>query len=128
MLTIYKMFLRELIHEFKSIITYDCRDSYSGTQQNPTCKAGSAQNKKCTCRDCICSNFCLTNHLLNVSLKKTNRQFFHHHTAYDYRKESKRRWYTIARCLYATSQPFCPRMFTYPGLMLTNVAVYDKPN
>ena len=46
------------------------------------------------------------NHLLNVSLKKKKRQHFHHHTAYDYRKESKSRWYTTARFWYTTSKPF----------------------
>ena len=29
---------------------------------------------------------------------------------------------------YTTSKPFFPKMFTNPGLLLTNVAVCDKPN
>ena len=59
--------------------------------------------------------------------EKKNRQHFHHHTAYDYRSDSKSRWYATARCWYTTGKPFLPRMFTNPGLLLTNVAVCDKP-
>ena len=48
-------------------------------------------------------------------------------SAYDYRKGSKNRWYTMARCRYSPSKRFFPKMFTNPGLLLTNVAIYDKP-
>ena len=66
-----QLFLRKFIHEVTSITTVDCRDNYSDIQHNSTCKAGSALNK-CTwsSRDCICSIFYFTNHLLNASLKR----------------------------------------------------------
>ena len=66
------------------------------------------KNEKCTwsSRDCICSNIYFTNHLLNVSLKRKTNDIFHHHTAYDYKKRSKSRWYTTAKCWYTTSKPF----------------------
>ena len=50
----------------------------SGIQHNATCKAESAQNVKCTYspRYCICSNFNLTNHLLNVSIKRQTANIF----------------------------------------------------
>ena len=88
------------------------------------------KNEKCTWRswDCICSSLCLKNHLMNVSLKRKTNTILHHHTAYDYRKGSTSRWYTTARCWYTTSKPFFQRMFTNPGRLLTNVAVYDRPN
>ena len=88
------------------------------------------KNKKCTwsSRDCICSNFYFTDHLLNVSLKRKPNNILHHHTSYDYREKNKSRWYTTARFWYTRSNPFFPRMFTNPSLLLTNVAVYDKPN
>ena len=54
---------------------------------------------KCTwsSRDCIRSNFYLTKHLLNVSLKRKNRQHSHHHVAYDNirERESKCRWLLV---------------------------------
>ena len=43
---IYKMFLRELIYEFKSIITYDCRDSYSVPSKTPHAKREVLKTKK----------------------------------------------------------------------------------
>ena len=56
-----------------------------------------SKTQKCTwsSRDCICSNFYLTNHLLNVSLKGKTKHF-HHHTAYDYSRECKNRWSVTA--------------------------------
>ena len=128
---ICKIFLRSFIHEVTRIITYDCRNNYSDIRQNSTCKSESAQkNAKCTwsSRDIICSNFYFTNHLLNVSLKRKTNNILHHHTAYDNRKGSKSQRYTTARCWFTTSKTFFLRMFTNPGLLLTNVAVYDKPN
>ena len=41
-----EIFLRTFMHEVINIITFDCHDNYSGTQQNSTCKAGSAQKGK----------------------------------------------------------------------------------
>ena len=69
---ICKIFLWKFIHEVKSIITFEFSDNYSGIQQSSMCKVESAQNAKCTwsSRDCICSNFYLTTHLLNASLKR----------------------------------------------------------
>ena len=66
------------------------------------------KNEKCTwnLRDGIYRNFYFTNHLLNVSLKRKTNNILHHHTVYDYRKGSKCRWYTMARCWYTTSNPF----------------------
>ena len=121
---IHKIFLRNFIHEVTSIITFDCRDNYSDIQQN------CSKTKKCTwsSRDCSCSTFYFTNHLLNVSLKRKTNNLLHNHTEYDCRKGSKSHWYTTARCWYTTWNPVFPKMFTYPGLLLINVAVYDKPN
>ena len=84
--------------------------------KTPCAKWEVLKNEKCTwsSRSCICSNVCHKNHLLNVSLKRKNRQHFHHHTAYDYRKESKSRWYTTARGWYKTSKQFFPRMLQIP--------------
>ena len=66
------------------------------------------ENEKCTwsSRNFICSNFYFTNHLLNVSLKRTNNNMLHYHTAYDYRKWSKSRLYASTKCWYTTSEPF----------------------
>ena len=47
--------------------------------------------------------------------------------AYDYRKLSKSHWYTEERCWFTTSKPFFPKMFTNPGLLLTNIAAYVEP-
>ena len=96
--------------------------------KTPHAKRELFKNEKYTwsLRDCICSNFYFRNHLLNVSLERKTNNILHYHTAYDYGKGSKSRWYTTARCWYTTSKPFSPRMFTNPGLLLTNVAVYDK--
>ena len=126
-LLICKIFLGKYIHEVRSSITFDCRDNYSDIQQNSTYKAESAQKRK-----------------MHVELARMHLQHFffpqivcwmfhlnnilHHHTAYDYRKGSKSRWYTTSRCCYTTSKPFFSRKFTNTGLLLTNVAVYDKPN
>ena len=63
-----------------------------------------------------------------LHLKEKQTTFLHYHTAYDYRKGSKSRWYTTARCWYTTSKQFFPKVFTNPDLLLTNVIVYDKPN
>ena len=113
-----KIFLRKFIHEVTSIIKFDCFDNYSDIQQNSTCKAGSVKTMKCTwsSRDCICSTFYFTNHLLNASLKRKTINILYHQTAYDYRKGSKSRWYTTARCW-----PVFLKTFTNPGLLPTNV-------
>ena len=70
---ICRILLWNFIHEVKSIITFEFSDNYSGIQQNSTCNdMESAQIAKCmwSSRDCICSNFCLTTHLLNASIKR----------------------------------------------------------
>ena len=125
-----KICLQKFIHEVTCIIKFDCLDNYSYIQQTSTCKAGSAKTMKCTwsSRDWICSTFYFTNHLLNASLKRKTINILHHHTAYDYRKESKSRWYTTARCWHTTSKPVFLKIFTIPGLLPTNVAVYYKPD
>ena len=97
--------------------------------KTPRAKREVLKNEKCTwsSRDCICSNFYFTNHLLNVSLKRKSNNILHHHMAYDCRKGSKSHWYTMARCWFTTNKPFFPpRIFTNPGLLLTNVPIYDK--
>ena len=94
--------------------------------KTPRAKRDVLKNEKCTWSSRIF--FYFTNHLLNVSLKRKTNNILHHHTAYDYRKGSKSRCYTTARCWYTTRNPFFPRMFTNPGVLLTNVTVYDKPN
>ena len=98
--------------------------------KTPRAKREVLNNAKCTwsSRDCICSNFYFTNHLLNVSLKRKTNNILHHYTAYDNRKGNKSQRYTTARCWYTTRKTFFPKMFTNPGLLLTNVAVYNKPN
>ena len=97
--------------------------------KTPRAKQKVLKNEKCTwsSRDCICSSFYFTNHLLNVSLKRKINNILHHHTAYDYRKGSESRWYTTARCWYATKKPYSRKCLQIP-VLLTNVAVYDKPN
>ena len=125
---ICKIFLWKFLHEVRSILTFDCLDNYSDIQQNSTCKAGSPQKCSWSSRDCICSYFYFTNHLLNVSLKRKTNNILHHYMAYDYRKGNKSHWYTTTSCWYTTSEPFFPKMFIHPGLLLTAVAVYDKPN
>ena len=88
------------------------------------------KNEKCTwsSRDCICSDFYFINNLLNTSLKRKPINILDHDTAYDYRKGSKSLWYTTARCWYTASKPSFQRMFTNPGLLLTDVPVYERPN
>ena len=91
---ISKLLLRKLMHEVTSIITFDCRDNYSDTQQNSMCKVGSAQKRKMHVE---LEGLHLQQCLLQTSFaecvpQKKNRQHFHHHTAYDYRKESKSCW------------------------------------
>ena len=127
---ICKIFLRTFIHKVTSIITFDCRDNFQIFSKTLRAKQEVLKYETCTwsSRDCICSNFYFTKHLLNVSLKRKTNTILHHHTAYDYRKGIMSRWYTTARCWYTTSEPFFPKMFSNPGLLLTNVAVYDKPN
>ena len=69
---ISKIGLRKFIHEVTSITTFDCRDNYSGTQQNNTCKVGSAQNRKMHVElERLHLQQCFhKNHLLNVSFKR----------------------------------------------------------
>ena len=43
---ICKIFLRKVIHEVTSIITFDCHDNYSDIQQNSRCEVRSAQKTK----------------------------------------------------------------------------------
>ena len=52
------------------------------------------ENAKCTwsSKVFICSICYLTIHLLNVSLKRKNKQHFHDHAANDYSRECKCRW------------------------------------
>ena len=97
--------------------------------KTPCAKREVLRNEKCTWsqRDCICSTFYFTNHLLTVSLKRKTNNILHNHTTFDCRKGSKSHWYTTARCWFMTC-PVFPKMLTYPGLLLINVAVYDKLN
>ena len=127
---ICKILLAKFIHEVTSIIIFDCRDNYSDIQQNSRAKRKVLKNEKCTwsSQECICSIFYFTNRLLNVLLKRKTINILHHHTAYDYRKGSKSCRYTTSKCWYTTSKPFFPRKFTNTDLLLTNVAVCDKPN
>ena len=72
-----------------------------------------------------------TNHLLNVSLKRETDNIsiiIGHMTTNKRAIAVDTCVYTTARCWYTTSKPLFPRMFTNPGLLLTKVAVYDKPN
>ena len=127
---ICKIFLRKFIHEVTSIITFYWLIIIQIISKAPRAKWEVLQNETCTrsSRVCICSKFYFTIHLLNVSRKRITNNILHHHTAYDYRKGCKSRWYTTARVWYTTSKPFFSRMFTNPYFLLTNVAVYDKPN
>ena len=115
--------LRKLIYEVTSTITFDCHDNYSDTQQNSVCKVGSAQKWKMHAElEGIHLQQCLSQKSFAECVpQKKNRQHFHHHMAYDYRKESKSHWYT-------TRKPFFPENVTNPSLLPTNVAVYEKPN
>ena len=123
---ISKILLRKLIHEVTSSITFD----YSDSQQNSMCKLGSAQKRKMHMElERLHLQQCLSQKSFAECVpQKKNRQHFHHHTAYDYRKEIKSCWYTTSRCWYTTSKPFFSKNVTNPGLQPTNVAVYDKPN
>ena len=127
---ICKIFLRKSIHEVTTTITFDCQDNYSDIQQNSTCKAGSAQkrNMHVELARLHLQQFLFHQSVAKVSLKRKTNSILHHHTAYDHRKGSKSHLYTTARCWYTTKKPFVPKMFTNPGILLTNVAVYDKPN
>ena len=128
---ICKLFLRKFLHEVTSIITFNCRDNYSDIQQNSMCKAGSAQKRKLhveLARLHLQQCLFLKSVAECFSLKKKNNNILHHRTVYDYSKRNKSRWYTTARRWYKIRKPFFPKMFTNPGILLTNVAVYDKPN
>ena len=66
----------------------------------------------------------LTNHLLNVSLRrKTDITIIARRITTG---ESKSRGSATARYWYTTDKPFVPRRFTDIGPRMTNVAVYNK--
>ena len=64
-------------------------------QPNSTCKAGSAQKHKMhvVLERLHLQQFLSHKSFAECSTEKKNRQHFHHHMAYDYRRESKSRWY-----------------------------------
>ena len=107
---IIKICVRKFIHILTNITTFDCRDNYSDTQQSTTCKIGECSKTKksmWSTRDCICSNFCHKNHLLNVSLKrKTDISIIIRRITTE--KKRKSRWYksTTARFWYSTIKLF----------------------
>ena len=127
---ICKIFLGKCIREVTSIITFDCCDNYSDIQQNSTSKVESAQKRKMHVElaRMHLQHFLFHKSFVECSLKRKTINILHYHTAYDYRKGSKSRWYATSRYWYTTSKPFFTRKFTNTGLLLTNVAVHDKPN
>ena len=99
--------------------------------KTPRAKWKVLKNEKCkwSSRDCNGSNFDHTNYLLNVSLKRKADKI----------SIIKRRMTTEKRAravgiprqgtgIRQVSHFFFSTMFSNPGLLLTNVAVYDKPN
>ena len=130
---ICKLFLRKFIHEITSIITFNCRDNYSDIQQNSTCKVGRAKKKTTKnvrgareivfaaifVSQIICcmfylkekqTTFCII--IRRMTTVKGSRAVGIIRQGAGIRQESR----------------FFPKMFTNPGLLLTNVTVYDKPN
>ena len=85
--------------------------NYSGTQKNSTCEAGSAQNRKMRVqlerlhlKECF-----LTNHLLNVSLKrKTDNISIILRRMTTEKRARIVRWYATTRCWYTPSKSFFP--------------------
>ena len=69
---ISKILLWKFIHEVTSIITFDCCDNYSDTQQSSMCKVGSSQKRKMHVElEGLHLQQCFhKHHLLNVSLKR----------------------------------------------------------
>ena len=104
--------LMKIIHEVKSIITFESSDNYSCIQQNSTCNVESAQKHKNArgAREIAFAAFCLShNSFAECFTEKKNIQHFHHPTTYYYSRESKSRWYATAiridyvACLYEVS-------------------------
>ena len=64
--------------EVTDILSFDRHNNYSGTQQNFTCKVGSAQKRKThvELERLHLQYFFHTNHLLNVSLKRKTDNIF----------------------------------------------------
>ena len=92
---ICKIFLRKFIYEVTSIISFDCCDRYSGIQQNSTCQAGSVQKCKMhvELQRLPVQQFLSHKSFAGSVIKKRNKQHFHHHTAFVYRRENKGCWY-----------------------------------
>ena len=127
---ICKLFSWKFIHEVSSIINFDCRDNYSGIQQNFLCKAGSSQNSKMhvELKRSHVQQFLSRKSYAECFTKKQKRQHYHQHVEHDYRRESKNHWYASARCWCTIHKQCFLRLFANPCFLLTNVTVYDKLN
>ena len=126
---ICKIFLQNFIHEVTTIIIFDCHDNYSDIQQHvQSGKCSKTQNAREAREIAFAAIFILQIICWMFHLKEKQTTFCIIRRRITKEKGVRANGILRQSAGMRQARHFFPRMFTNPGPLLTNVAVYDKPN